>query len=203
MRQGLRAWFLVSLCRQVAPLCAAAKPRAPLVGPPHPSTVDTDLLLKAVEVKHTRGSGPGGQHRNKVATAVVMRHLPTGVTGSASESRSQKTNMAAALFRLRVNLALQCRTAELPELAARGPSALWASRTRGGKLSINEAHADFPAVLCEALDTIFELRDVKAAADGLGVSSSQMVKLLAKEPQALQLVNGLRAEQGLLPLRNR
>ena len=68
--------------------------------------------------------------------------------------------------------------------------------------SINEKHVDFPAVLCEALDCIWREQDVKAASTQLGISTSQMVKLLAKEPTALQLVNGLRASSGLPPLRN-
>ena len=80
---------------------------------------------------------------------------------------------------------------------------LWASRARGGKLAVSESHADFPSVLSEALDWVFELDDLKAASEALGVSSSQMIKFLAKEPAALELVNRLRASKGLGPLRNR
>ena len=38
-----------------------------------------------------------------------------------------------------------------------------------------------------------ERGDVKEAAEALGVSTSQMIKFLAKEPAALELVNQLRA----------
>ena len=44
---------------------------------------------------------------------------------------------------------------------------------------------------------------LQEAAAGLGVSSSQLIKLLAKEPAALDKVNRLRASRGLQPLRNR
>ena len=179
------------------------------VPPPHPCCLPPDTLLKECQVKHTRGSGPGGQHRNKVATAVVIKHLPTKVSGQASESRSQKANMENAVIRLRVKLALSCRTqpepppdAQAEDGATYQPSSLWKGRVKGGKLAINEKHVDFPAVLCEALDCIWREQDVKAASEGLGISTSQMVKLLAKEPVALQLVNGLRASGGLPPLRN-
>ena len=53
-----------------------------------------------VEEKFARSSGPGGQHVNKVATAVTLRHLPTGVVVTAQESRSQLRNRELARDRL-------------------------------------------------------------------------------------------------------
>jgi Protein chain release factor A len=48
----------------------------------------------------TRASGPGGQHVNKVSTAVEITHVPSGVTVTCSDSRSQHTNRGLALLRL-------------------------------------------------------------------------------------------------------
>ena len=45
-------------------------------------------------------SGPGGQHVNKVSTACTIRHVPTGVSVTASDSRSQFQNRKLALERL-------------------------------------------------------------------------------------------------------
>lgn len=50
------------------------------------------------------GSGPGGQHRNRKATAVRLVHLPTGITVVAQDERSQATNRSRALERLRERL---------------------------------------------------------------------------------------------------
>ncbi len=47
-----------------------------------------------------RSSGPGGQHVNKVSTACTIRHLPTGTSVTASDSRSQSINRQLALKRL-------------------------------------------------------------------------------------------------------
>ncbi|HVE17164.1 MAG TPA: peptide chain release factor-like protein [Chthoniobacterales bacterium] len=47
-----------------------------------------------------RASGPGGQHVNKVSTAVEITHAPSGTTVHCSDSRSQHTNRALALLRL-------------------------------------------------------------------------------------------------------
>ncbi|MBI5018355.1 MAG: peptide chain release factor-like protein [Deltaproteobacteria bacterium] len=53
-----------------------------------------------LEITFFKGSGPGGQHRNKRETAVRVRHVPTGVTVEASEERSQARNREVALERL-------------------------------------------------------------------------------------------------------
>eukprot|EP00962_Isochrysis_galbana_P043702 scaffold16724_cov127-Isochrysis_galbana.AAC.4 len=188
------------LCGSVVPPpLAPAGVMIPAIGePPHPAGVDPEALLRSCEVSHTRGSGPGGQHRNKVSTAVVLKHTPTGISASASESRSQQQNHRAALRRLRLRLALRLRC----EPAADGPSPLWRGRlSKQGRLSINEEHIDFPTLLAEALDHVWLARDVRAAAEALGVSTSQLCKLLSREPPALAWVNDLRRASGLPPLR--
>ena len=65
---------------------------------------DPQDLLKDCDLSFLRASGPGGQHRNKVETAVRLVHRPTGVTVVASDSRSQSANRKAALERLRAKL---------------------------------------------------------------------------------------------------
>lgn len=50
-----------------------------------------------IEWSATRGSGPGGQHRNVTSSAVQMRHIPTGITVRIENERSQGQNRALAL----------------------------------------------------------------------------------------------------------
>ncbi len=53
-----------------------------------------------IEVTHLKGSGPGGQNRNKRMSGVRIKHLPTGIVVTATERRSQEQNRSAALERL-------------------------------------------------------------------------------------------------------
>ena len=53
-----------------------------------------------LEESFARSSGPGGQHVNKVSTAVTLRHRPSGVSVTVQDSRSQARNRALALERL-------------------------------------------------------------------------------------------------------
>lgn len=66
--------------------------------------IDLDELRKEVDFQTLRGSGPGGQHRNKVETTVRAVHVPTGLTVVASDHRSQLRNKELALERLRARL---------------------------------------------------------------------------------------------------
>ena len=164
----------------------------------HPATIPAELLLRDCETRHERRRGPGGQHRNKTESAVVIRHLPTGIEGQAAERRSQFDNHRNAVKRLRLNLALAVRT---DQLADKAPTDLWKSRCHEGKIGINADHDDFPTILTEALDVLSTRNaHLPGSAEQLGVTPSQLVKLLKKEPRAFQWLNVERRKHGLPPL---
>src|SRR5258707_5699206 len=52
------------------------------------------------EEKFARSSGPGGQHVNKVSTAVLLRHVPSGAAVTVQDTRSQSMNRQLAWTRL-------------------------------------------------------------------------------------------------------
>jgi len=165
----------------------------------HPAAMCPEELVRQCRVERLRRSGPGGQHRNKVETAVRLIHLRTGVRAEATERRSQEENRRRALRRLRVNLALAVR---LPRDPAAGPSQDWRARVAAGQIHIGREHADFPALLAEALDVIAGCEgDLTKASEALQCTPSQLVKLLRKEPRALALVNRDRERRGADRLR--
>jgi len=60
------------------------------------------LEISETDLKETfaRSSGPGGQNVNKVSTAVTLRHLPSGISVTVQDSRSQALNRKLAWERL-------------------------------------------------------------------------------------------------------
>lgn len=59
---------------------------------------------KDIVYQSMRASGPGGQHVNKTESAVRATHLPSGMSVTASEERSQAMNKKAATERLKNKL---------------------------------------------------------------------------------------------------
>jgi hypothetical protein len=62
--------------------------------------MDIETLKRQVLVETYRSRGPGGQRKNKTETSVRLRHLPTGITVTATEHRFQSRNLKLAFERL-------------------------------------------------------------------------------------------------------
>jgi protein subunit release factor B len=86
-----------------------------------------------LEITFFKGSGPGGQHKNKRETAVRIRHVPTGITAAATEERSQARNREVALERLFEALA-RLRRRRKRRIATRPTRASRERRLEGKKL---------------------------------------------------------------------
>lgn len=168
--------------------------------PPHPATIDEAALLAQCERSTQRTSGPGGQHRNKVETAVNLTHEATGIEAHAGERRSVRENHPVAVRRLRLALAVRVRCAVPP---GDQRSALWRGRCdREGRVACNPEHWDYPALLAEAMDNLWacDLEPRKAALR-LGCTASQLVRLVKDHAPAMVALNAARMAAGARALR--
>ena len=183
---------------------------------------DKDLLARC-DLHTYKASGPGGQHRNKVSSAVRLRHRQTGVTAQAAESRSQHDNRRVGLRRLRMNLACRCRhpvnlaDAAVPAVVAEclsGPRAACgpAGKTPpGGKehadaplpkyLNVGRKDARFWPVAAFLLD-VLDAADgrVAPAARAVGISTANLVRFLKTDRHLLGAAQTLRKQHDRKPI---
>ena len=79
---------------------------------------DRESLERDSDMTFFVAGGPGGQHRNKVATGVRLIHRPSGVVITATERRSQAANREMAFERLADRLQAMSQT-QAPRIATR------------------------------------------------------------------------------------
>ncbi|MFH1392362.1 MAG: peptide chain release factor-like protein [bacterium] len=71
---------------------------------PELANVQVNIQDKDLKIETFRGSGPGGQHRNVTDSAVRITHLPTGISATSQNQKSQHQNKAVALNTLKAKL---------------------------------------------------------------------------------------------------
>lgn len=152
--------------------------------------LDDAALFAACRADAFRGTGRGGQKRNRTSSAIRVTHPASGVAASSDETRSQHKNREIALRLLRWELALAVRnpapvaepTASLP--GWRTPAyALWLARA----LDHLAAHG----------------YQVGPPARTLEIATGRLVHELARHSRIWDTVNQARGERGLPPLAKR
>jgi len=145
-------------------------------------------LLRECREERYRASGPGGQRRNKVETAVRLRHEASGVTVQAEESRSLEENRRRAARRLRERIAIEVRERldrDSPVLAPEFRAQVGA----GGRLSVNPRNPVYPVIVAAAMDALAAAYgNYAAAASLLGLTTSQYRRFLESDREVWRAV---------------
>jgi hypothetical protein len=161
-----------------------------------------DELLRQCGMEVTRGSGPGGQKRNKTSNAIRLTHLPTGLHVIAGESRSQAQNKLFAMRRMRLKLATELR--EDIDLATFAPPDWFLEVRRESRIEASHRHPYYAAIGGLILDLLRALGGSPAdVAGNLGVSTSSVIKFLENEPPLWTAANRIRGDNALPALTHR
>ena len=164
-----------------------------------PRFLTDPALLAACRADYYRGSGPGGQKRNKTSNAVRLHHDPTGIMVTATEARSLAENKLHAVRRMRNKIAADVR--EPVNLAHFEPPDWFLTIRHDARIEASHRHAYYAPAAGLVLDLFHALAGNPAAvATNLGVSTTSVLKLLESDPHFWAAANAIRKDFALPPL---
>lgn len=131
-------------------------------------TLSDEELSRRCRWEFFKGSGNGGQKRNKCATAVRATLEEFNLSVSDCSERSQYRNRANALRKLRISLALAVRIKPAtPPLRS----------------VCSQNSVDYPLYMAHVLDLLSENNlDYRIVAPQCGLTPTALLKKLAKDP---------------------
>jgi hypothetical protein len=145
---------------------------------------DKELFVHCT-MESFQASGPGGQRRNRKFSAVRITHKPTNLSVISAETRSQLNNRQIALRKLRIKLAIEIR----------GPNIFL------DRLKISLSNPMYPLWIALLFDKLWKFKfSISKTADSLHISTSKLIKLIARDSSIWKTINYNRENFGLKKL---
>lgn len=149
---------------------------AVLVYPEIEDDVKIEIRDEDLKIDTFRASGAGGQHVNKVSSAVRITHIPTGIIVSCQSERSQHRNREVAMKILKSRLydiSIKEREQKLEDIVGDKKEISWGNQIRSYVLQ--------PYRLVKDHRTNIEVGNVDAVLDGnIDVFIEEYLKMLTK-----------------------
>jgi len=123
--------------------------------------IDVEIKDEDIRIDVYRASGAGGQHVNKVSSAVRITHKPTGIVVQCQNERSQHKNKSQAMKVLKARIYMQQqqkRDAEIAKLYSDKGEIAWGSQIRSYVMQ--------PYQMVKDHRTDFQTGNVSAVLDG-------------------------------------
>jgi len=156
--------------------------------------LNDQALLEHCDVQGTKGSGPGGQHRNKTLTGVRVALHPCNLEIRCTEDRSAHINKHLALRRLRLALALSIRQTPSPQPV----------HFPGTQGHVQAANAGYPSWIADVFDRLeVSSGELRPVAEIYGFSPSALFRILSEEKSVQQAFQQLRLRHGKAALKAR
>lgn len=151
-------------------------------------TMDDHALSGMCEISFCKGSGPGGQKRNKTSSAVQLHLRGTEISAGDCTERSQIRNRSNALKKLKMQIAMKYR---LP-------------RTEAPEHMECSMNSDYYALFAAQLLDIIEQCsfDHRKTAEICGISPSALLKKIYRDPLLWQFFQAERKLFGLPELQS-
>lgn len=150
---------------------------AVIVYPEIEDNINIEIKEDDLKIDVFRASGAGGQHVNKVSSAVRLTHIPTGIIVACQSERSQHRNREVAMKILRSRLydiSLKEREKKLEGIVGDKKDISWGNQIRSYVLQ--------PYRLVKDHRTNAEIGNVDAVLDGdIDVFIKEYLKLLTKK----------------------
>jgi hypothetical protein len=160
-----------------------------------------ERLLQHCRFDLFRGSGPGGQKRNKTSNSVRLTHLPTGISVISGESRSQAQNKTRAVRRLRLRLAIELREEIPPRFE---PPDWFLSIRHNDRIEASYHHPFHAPASGLLLDLLKAMHgNPSDVAVMLGLPTTAIIRFLENEPALWIAANRIRTDQSMAPLTHR